>query len=146
MHTSVFIKTKACCKPRHAIDSRQRDSRTVIPAFYTHEVWLRIISYNTGRIFYSRQTVRRKRTITPERKRDGGGEKGVKGGELRRKEQNEESSEISGRWTGVVLAAELKTSARNIAIAKALICNLLPSAPSTSRRGVFPRQDDNRCM
>lgn len=67
--------------------------------------------------------------------RQGGGEKGGKKSE---REKNGQSLDGSACPADIALHAGLKTSARNIATAKALICNLLP-LPSAFYRATFPR-------
>lgn len=55
-----------------------------------------------------------------------------------KREKNGQSLDGSACRAGIALHAGLKTSARNIATAKALICNLLP-LPSAFYRATFPR-------
>jgi len=62
----------------------------------------------------------------PERVNRGGSREAKKEG----REKNEQSSDGSACRAGIALHAGLKTSARNIAIAKALICN--PPSPALS--------------
>lgn len=56
-----------------------------------------------------------------------------------KREKKGQSLDGSGCRAGIALHAGLKTSARNIATAKALICNLLP-LPSAFYRATFPRR------
>lgn len=73
---------------------------------------------------------RRRRVVT--------GRAEVKKEQKKEREKNGQSLDGSACPAGIALHAGLKTSARNIATAKALICNLLP-LPSAFYRATFPR-------
>lgn len=126
----------------HCLRSFSTGTSTYRPSIM-HRVICKYANTMRANILYVASTWRKERSrqkktrAKQRRRRTGrertGGEKGKK-----QREKNGQSLDGSGCRAGIALHAGLKTSARNIATAKALICNLLP-LPSAFYRATFPR-------
>lgn len=126
----------------HCLRSFQQAQSTYKPSIM-HRVICKYANTMRANILYAASTWRKERSRQKKtrvkqrrRRRVVTGRAEVK--KEKKKEKNGQSLDGSACRAGIALHAGLKTSARNIATAKALICNLLP-LPSAFYRATFPR-------